>query len=105
VAGLSELPEVDFGGYRLTLHLHELNGVACINGEFVAAQDATVSIFDSGFIGGVSVFDTLACWEFEQPVRREMRDAPRGTGCQLVAATRCDPSTPRLGSCVASYEG
>src|SRR5215213_266686 len=45
------------------MHLQELNGVACINGEFVPAQDASVSIFDSGFIGGVSVFDTLACWE------------------------------------------
>ena len=45
------------------MHLQALNGVACINGEFVPAQDATVSIFDSGFIGGVSIFDTLACWQ------------------------------------------
>jgi branched-chain amino acid aminotransferase len=40
-----------------------LQGVASINGEFVPAEEARVSIFDSGFIGGVSVFDTLACWE------------------------------------------
>ena len=38
-------------------------GVACINGEFFPTQEAMVSIFDSGFIGGVSIFDTLACWE------------------------------------------
>ena len=50
-----------------------LHGVANINGEFVPAQDASVSIFDSGFIGGVSVFDTLACWEgglFKLPQHR-----------------------------------
>ena len=38
-------------------------GVAWLNGEFVPAVEAKVSIFDSGFIGGVSVFDTLACWQ------------------------------------------
>lgn len=37
-------------------------GVAWVNGEFCAAEDATISIFDSGFMGGVSVFDTLGCW-------------------------------------------
>jgi branched-chain amino acid aminotransferase len=55
------------------MHVQALNGVACINGEFVPAQDATVSIFDSGFIGGVSIFDTLACWEgglFKLPQHR-----------------------------------
>ena len=55
------------------MHEQALNGVACINGEFVPAQDATVSIFDSGFIGGVSIFDTLACWEgglFKLPQHR-----------------------------------
>ncbi len=55
------------------MHLQELNGVACINGEFAPAQDATISIFDSGFIGGVSIFDTLACWEgglFKLPQHR-----------------------------------
>ena len=40
-----------------------MQGLANINGEFIPAQEARVSIFDSGFIGGVSVFDTLACWE------------------------------------------
>lgn len=40
-----------------------LAGLASINGEFVPAAEAKVSIFDSGFMGGVSVFDTLACWE------------------------------------------
>ena len=43
--------------------MRALHGVANINGEFVPAQEARVSIFDSGFIGGVSIFDTLACWE------------------------------------------
>src|SRR5688500_763676 len=38
-------------------------GVAWLNGEFIPAAEAKVSIFDSGFIGGVSVFDTLACWQ------------------------------------------
>lgn len=38
-------------------------GVAWLNGEFVPVSEAKVSIFDSGFMGGVSVFDTLACWE------------------------------------------
>jgi branched-chain amino acid aminotransferase len=48
-------------------------GVAFLNGEFVPAAEARVSIFDSGFIGGVSVFDTLACWEgglFKLPQHR-----------------------------------
>ncbi|MFN8590174.1 MAG: aminotransferase class IV [Thermomicrobiales bacterium] len=40
-----------------------MQGAAFINGEFMAAVDARISIFDSGFVGGVSVFDTLACWE------------------------------------------
>ena len=43
--------------------MHDLNGVAYIDGEFVPADEARVSIFDSGFIGGVAVFDTLACWQ------------------------------------------
>jgi branched-chain amino acid aminotransferase len=40
-----------------------ITGAAFINGEFLPAEEASVSIFDSGFIGGVSIFDTLACWE------------------------------------------
>ena len=39
-----------------------ISGTAWINGEFMPASEATVSIFDNGFMGGVSVFDTLACW-------------------------------------------
>jgi branched-chain amino acid aminotransferase len=40
-----------------------ISGVAYVNGEFMPTAEATVSIFDSGFIGGVAIFDTLACWE------------------------------------------
>lgn len=50
-----------------------MQGAAWVNGEFVAAPEAKVSIFDSGFIGGVSVFDTLACWQgglFKLPQHR-----------------------------------
>ncbi len=50
-----------------------LTGAASINGEFVSTDEAKVSIFDSGFIGGVSVFDTLACWQgglFKLPQHR-----------------------------------
>ena len=50
-----------------------MQGAAYLNGEFVAASEAKVSIFDSGFIGGVSVFDTLACWQgglFKLPQHR-----------------------------------
>lgn len=50
-----------------------MQGAAYLNGEFVPASEATVSIFDSGFIGGVSVFDTLACWRgglFKLPQHR-----------------------------------
>jgi len=50
-----------------------LTGAASINGEFVSTAEAKVSIFDSGFIGGVSVFDTLACWQgglFKLPQHR-----------------------------------
>ncbi|MCA9877024.1 MAG: aminotransferase class IV [Thermomicrobiales bacterium] len=50
-----------------------MQGAAYLNGEFVPASEATVSIFDSGFIGGVSVFDTLACWQgglFKLPQHR-----------------------------------
>lgn len=39
-----------------------MGGVAWINGEFAPADEARISIFDSGFIGGVAIFDTLACW-------------------------------------------
>jgi branched-chain amino acid aminotransferase len=51
----------------------EMQGAAYLNGEFVPASEANVSIFDSGFIGGVSVFDTLACWQgglFKLPQHR-----------------------------------
>ncbi|MFT4037191.1 MAG: aminotransferase class IV [Thermomicrobiales bacterium] len=50
-----------------------MQGAAWVNGEFVAAPEAKVSIFDSGFIGGVSIFDTLACWQgglFKLPQHR-----------------------------------
>ena len=43
--------------------MEAMRGAAYVNGEFVPAAEARVSIFDSGFIGGVAVFDTLACWE------------------------------------------
>jgi branched-chain amino acid aminotransferase len=39
-----------------------ITGMAWINGAFVPAEEAKISIFDSGFIGGVAIFDTLACW-------------------------------------------
>jgi len=51
----------------------EIVGAAYVNGEYCTAGDAGVSIFDSGFIGGVAVFDTLACWKgklFKLPVHR-----------------------------------
>lgn len=41
----------------------DITGMTWVNGEFVAAADARVSIFDSGYIGGVAVFDTMACWQ------------------------------------------
>jgi branched-chain amino acid aminotransferase len=50
-----------------------MQDAAYLNGEFVPASEAKVSIFDSGFIGGVSVFDTLACWQgglFKLPQHR-----------------------------------
>jgi branched-chain amino acid aminotransferase len=53
--------------------LQALRGAASINGEFVSTDEAKVSIFDSGFVGGVSVFDTLACWQgglFKLPQHR-----------------------------------
>ncbi len=67
-----------------------MQGAAYLNGEFVPASEANVSIFDSGFIGGVSVFDTLACWQgglFKLPQHRARfeRLGARGhdpLGCQ-----------------------
>ncbi|MCA9864154.1 MAG: aminotransferase class IV [Thermomicrobiales bacterium] len=50
-----------------------MQGAAYLNGKYVPASEANVSIFDSGFIGGVSVFDTLACWQgglFKLPQHR-----------------------------------
>src|SRR5689334_6540818 len=41
----------------------EITGAAWINGSHMPAKDASISVFDVGFIGGVSVFDTLACWQ------------------------------------------
>jgi branched-chain amino acid aminotransferase len=40
-----------------------ITGAAWVNGEYVSADAATISIFDSGFIGGIAIFDTLACWQ------------------------------------------
>lgn len=37
-------------------------GLAFIDGSFVSAAEARISVFDAGFIMGASVFDTLACW-------------------------------------------
>ena len=51
----------------------DIDGVAYVNGEFFAAAEARISVFDGGFIGGVAVFDTLACWQgklFKLPVHR-----------------------------------
>ena len=50
-----------------------ISGTAYINGDFMSTSEARVSIFDSGFIGGVAIFDTLACWEgalFKLPQHR-----------------------------------
>jgi branched-chain amino acid aminotransferase len=41
----------------------EVSGSAWINGKRMPASEATISIFDSGFMCGVSVFNTLACWQ------------------------------------------
>ncbi len=38
-------------------------GVAFINGEFFPAAEARMSVFDSGFIMGANVFDTMATWD------------------------------------------
>jgi branched-chain amino acid aminotransferase len=49
----------------------EITGAAWINGEQMAAGEASISIFDSGFIGGVAIFDTMACWHgrlFKLPI-------------------------------------
>lgn len=56
------------------------SGIAWINGEFVPTSEATISIFDSGFIGGTAVFDTLACWKgrifkIQQHLERFQRSA------------------------------
>lgn len=40
----------------------ELEGAAWINGVHCHPRDATISVFDSGFMGGVSVFDTVGMW-------------------------------------------
>ena len=40
----------------------EPRGIAYVNGELVPAAEAKISLFDTGFLGGVNVFDTLACW-------------------------------------------
>jgi branched-chain amino acid aminotransferase len=53
--------------------MQTLQGMAYVNGDFVPADEASVSIFDSGFIGGVSVFDTIAGWDgglFKLPQHR-----------------------------------
>jgi branched-chain amino acid aminotransferase len=60
--------------------MSDISGAAWINGEFMDAGNARISIFDSGFIGGVSIFDTMACWQgnlFKLPVhlRRFERSA------------------------------
>jgi branched-chain amino acid aminotransferase group I len=40
----------------------DLPGAVWINGTFHEPKDATISIFDLGFMGGVSVFDTVGMW-------------------------------------------
>ena len=38
-------------------------GVAFVNGRYLPTSEATMSIFDSGFLMGANVFDTLAAWK------------------------------------------
>jgi branched-chain amino acid aminotransferase len=38
-------------------------GVAFVNGEYMPAGEAKLSMYDSGFTMGANVFDTLACWQ------------------------------------------
>lgn len=38
------------------------DGVAFVDGAYLPASEARISIFDTGFTMGANVFDTLACW-------------------------------------------
>ncbi len=45
------------------LHVSEITGAACINGEFLPIGDAKIWILDGGFFPGVLVYDTLSARE------------------------------------------
>jgi branched-chain amino acid aminotransferase len=56
------------------------SGTVWINGEFFSTDEAKMSIFDGGFVGGTAVFDTLACWKgkifkLQQHIERFQRSA------------------------------
>ena len=68
------------------------SGMAWINGEFLPTSEATISVFDNGFIGGAAVFDTLACWKgsifkLQQHLERFQRSAHAAA----ISAAVCDP--------------
>jgi branched-chain amino acid aminotransferase len=63
-----------------------------LNGEFVPAAEAKISIFDSGFIGGVSVFDTLACWQGGLFKLRQHRERFERSAHAAMIPLRCTGS-------------
>jgi branched-chain amino acid aminotransferase len=68
----------------------EITGAAWVNGTHCDASEARVSIFDAGFIGGVAVFDTLACWKghlFKLPVHRARFE--RSAHAAMIALKLC----------------
>ena len=72
--------------------MEAMRGAAYINGELMPAAEASVSIFDSGFIGGVAVFDTLACWQgglFKLPRHRARFE--RSAHAAMIPLRCCGP--------------
>jgi branched-subunit amino acid aminotransferase/4-amino-4-deoxychorismate lyase len=57
--------------------------IACVNGDLVAASDASVSSFDFGFLYGVGVFETFRTWN-GKAVALERHLERLITSCQVL---------------------
>ena len=77
-------------------------GVAFIEGKFVPAQEARISIFDTGFTRGDAVYDTVSVWHgrffrLDDHVRRFQRSC---AGMRLRCPHSAEELKWILGTCV-----
>jgi len=68
-----------------------VNNLVFVNGDFLPAEEARISIFDGGFLHGAGLFETMRAdygqvFRFDAHVDR-MLDSPRSWACPFPAPT------------------